>query len=252
MTRVGLLHDTPRYIGGAERTMQEFADAAPEGVKVIACQPGEVARDLDAYLLGNVVSYTIDDLRAIDWTIPTWKYHNDVGSWVNPQVAEWVSQYAKPICCSPLQAEYMDLDEAVLIPPPIDLQPFYEAASRVNGSRAGAVAVGSWRNYGKGAHRAYAWGAENGGIEIYGEGEFAPPGSQAVAYEDMPDLLARFQTFVHLPSVIEPFGRGVVEAWAAGCQLVTNELVGALYWIREAPDKLETAADDLWKIVLDG
>jgi hypothetical protein len=44
--------------------MQEFADAAPEGVEVIACQPGEVTRDLDAYLLGNVVSYTIDDLRA--------------------------------------------------------------------------------------------------------------------------------------------------------------------------------------------
>ena len=46
----------------------------------------------------------------------------------------------------------------------------------------------------------------------------------------MPDLLARYQTFVYLPSAIEPFCRVAVEAWAAGCDVLVNSLVGARYY----------------------
>jgi glycosyltransferase involved in cell wall biosynthesis len=53
-----------------------------------------------------------------------------------------------------------------------------------------------------------------------------------------------------LPTVIEPFGRLVAEAWAAGCRIVTNDLVGAKYWIQNDPDAIETAAEDFWKLVL--
>jgi hypothetical protein len=42
----------------------------------------------------------------------------------------------------------------------------------------------------------------------------------------------------------------VAEAWAAGCAIVTNELVGAGYWIQENPEAIETAAEDFWKVVL--
>jgi hypothetical protein len=38
----------------------------------------------------------------------------------------------------------------------------------------------------------------------------------------MPALLAQYETFVFLPTVIEPFGRLVAEAWAAGCELVVE------------------------------
>jgi glycosyltransferase involved in cell wall biosynthesis len=67
----------------------------------------------------------------------------------------------------------------------------------------------------------------------------------------MPALLARYETFVHLPVVIEPFGRLIAEAWAAGCAVVTNNLVGAKWWITENPDGLYTAGEDFWKVVLD-
>jgi len=63
--------------------------------------------------------------------------------------------------------------------------------------------------------------------------------------------MARYQTFVFLPTVIEPFGRTVAEAWAAGCEIVTNGLVGARYWLEENPDALDTAAEDFWGVVLD-
>ena len=41
--------------------------------------------------------------------------------------------------------------------------------------------------------------------------------------------------------VLEPFGRVVAEAWAAGLEIVTNDLVGAKYWITEKPEAIETA-----------
>lgn len=145
----------------------------------------------------------------------------------------------------------MGITDAVCIPPPVDLGRFERAAEGVNGNRAGSVCVASWRNAGKGQKKALEWAQSNGGLDFYGGGSLAPPGSQNVSYDDMPDLLARYKTFVFLPTVIEPFGRIVAEAWAAGCEVVTNWLVGARYWIEEDPAAIETAADDFWKVVLD-
>ena len=65
----------------------------------------------------------------------------------------------------------------------------------------------------------------------------------------MPDLLARYETFVYLPAQLEPFCRMVAEADAAGCAVVTNRLVGALHWLEHDRGALETAAHDFWKLV---
>jgi glycosyltransferase involved in cell wall biosynthesis len=140
--------------------------------------------------------------------------------------------------------------EAQCIPPAVDLGRFAEAAEHVNGSRAGAVSVGSWRNHGKAPHKAAEWGARNGGVEFYGAGPMSPPGCAEVPYDQMPALLASYETFVFLPTVLEPFGRLVAEAWAAGCRIVTNELVGAGYWLRENPEAIETSASDFWQIAV--
>ena len=77
------------------------------------------------------------------------------------------------------------------------------------------------------------------------------PRAREVDYDDLPMLLAQYRMFVSLPTVIEPFGRTIAEAWAAGCELVTNRLVGAVHWIENDPDAIRTAAADFWKIVLD-
>jgi glycosyltransferase involved in cell wall biosynthesis len=87
-------------------------------------------------------------------------------------------------------------------------------------------------------------------VDFFGAGVFAPQGSREVSYDAMPALLAQYETFVHLPVVIEPFGRLVAEAWAAGCGIVTNNLVGAKWWITENPDALYTAGEDFWRTVL--
>jgi glycosyltransferase involved in cell wall biosynthesis len=247
MTRVGWLADDASQIGGAELTQAEFRDAAPEGVEIIDCPPGGVDQDCDAYVVQNCVKYDTADLAVIN-DRPAVKYWHDVGPWLQPGVRELLDQHATPICCSPIQAEYMGL-EAALVPPPVDLGRFEDAAKVMNGNRAGAVSIGSWRNYGKAPHRAAEWAGKDG-IDFFGDGVLAPSGSAPVRYEDMPALMAKYQTFVFLPTVIEPFGRLVAEAWAAGCELVTNRLVGALHWIENDPDAIDTAASDFWQIAL--
>jgi hypothetical protein len=249
MTRVGWLADEAGYVGGAELTTAEHRAAVPAGVEIIDCPPGAVVKRLDAYVIENCVLYTTSDLERTAGS-PVTKYWHDVGPHIQPSVRECLERDAHHICCSPVQAEYMGLDDATLIPPPVNLARFEQAAANMNGGRSGAVSVGQWRNYGKAPHRAAEWGAQHGGVDFFGAGVFAPQGSREVAYDDMPGLLAQYRTFVHLPIVIEPFGRLVAEAWAAGCECVVNNLVGAKYWITENPDGLYTAGDDFWKVVL--
>src|SRR5262245_16013014 len=246
--RVGWLMDRGEYVGGAELTQGEFAQAAPEGVELVPCPAGAIDRKCDRYVIQNCVQYEAEDLATIP-AVPVFKYWHDVGPHLRPGARGWLNQHATYICCSPLQAEWMDIESPHLIPPPLDLKRFYDAAAESKG-RAGAVSIGSWRNYGKAPHKALEWAQGNGGIDFYGSGPFAPPNSVEVPYHMMPQLLAGYQTFVFLPIVIEPFGRLVAEAWASGCELVVNGLVGARYWIEERPEALETAAEDFWRVVL--
>ena len=136
-----------------------------------------------------------------------------------------------------------------LVPPAVDLDRFIAA----DGHRAEdtAVAVGPWMNPGKAPWRAAEWARQNEAALTYvGGGPYAPKDSRQIPYAEMPELLARFEYMVHLPYVPEPFGRGVIEAWAAGCEIVTNQHVGAAWWINEQPDELETAGEDFWAAVL--
>ena len=241
--RVGWLVDHASHTGGAELTQAEFRAAAPDTVEIIDCRPGEI-HGCDLYVVQNCVQYTADDIKACRGAIV--KYWHDVGPHLQPGVMDALAP-ATHICCSPIQADYMGLTDAVFIPPPVDLSRFDAAAAQVNGDRKGSVSVGSWRNFGKAPHKAAEWAKANGEtIDFYGDGVFRPHGSEGVPYDRMPGLLARYERFVFLPMVLEPFGRLVVEAWASGCECIVNGLVGARYWIEKNPEGLETAAHDFW------
>lgn len=252
--RVGWLTDPGNMdgtVGGAELTQQEFRDAAPDGVEVVDCPPGKL-QDCDRYVLHNTVSYSLEDIWVIDKR-PMFKYAHDMMPHVRSEVQELIVKNATLACCSPLQAQRLGWAEASPIPPPVPLERFRAAGRAANG-RVGAVALGPWMNWDKGPQLATEWAVmvNENKLDFYGGGPLAPMSSQQVEYDAMPAILAKYQTFVHLPRAIEPFGRTVVEAWAAGCQIVTNRLVGARYWIEEAPERLETAAEDFWRLVLDG
>lgn len=246
--RVGWLVDKPTQPGGAELTEAEFRAAAPDGVQIVSCPADRpVDRECDRYVIHNCMSYELLNLASIPPNVPVFKYWHDVGPWLSDEVQEWIDRNAIEICCSPIQAEHMELPNAVCIPPPVNLDRFTQAARRVNGNRSGVVSVASWRNHGKAPHKVAEWAGNN--VDFFGDGPFAPPGTPTIPYDAMPDLLASYETFVFLPTVLEPFGRTVAEAWAAECDVVTNGLVGAAYWIENDPAAISTAGADFWKLV---
>jgi glycosyltransferase involved in cell wall biosynthesis len=247
--RIGWLVDYTDAPGGAELTQGEFRDAAPDNVTIVDCPPGDVDEFCDRYVIQNCVRYTLADLARTEGR-PVVKYWHDVGPWIKDDVRAWLDANTRAVCCSPIQAEHMGLEKATCIPPHVDLTRFEEAASRMNGDRSGAVCIGSWRNHGKAPHKAAEWAASNGSIDFFGGGAWAPHGSKEVPYDHMPTLLASYETFVFLPTVLEPFGRLVAEAWAAGCTVVTNNLVGAKWWIENDPGALDRSAENFWSVVL--
>lgn len=250
--KVAWLHDQGNADGsrgGAELTMDEFAAAAPGGVEFTDLKAAE------AVVIGNCVTVDPGIIPALIERRVI-RYHNDLAQHESPVLRSWLDENAEHIFTSPLHREHYGLDGAV-VPPALDLDRFRpNRQTRRNTERQGVCSVASWMNPGKGGHLVAEWAARNQTeVECFGIGPFAPSGPGirnhgAVTQGELPQVLHGFDQFVFLPTAVEPFGRCVVEAWAAGCEIVTNELVGARYWLEEKPEALETAAEDLWAVVL--
>lgn len=221
--KVGWLHRDPGYLGGAELTMAEFAKAAPADVELIHNEPDA---DCDEWVIGNWRGERPDGIR----------YVHDMGGGFTERDCL--------IFCSPLQRDHYMADGYV-IPPAVDLTPF-EAVANGN-HRAGAVCIGRMA-YGKGLQRLAEYEEP---VDVYSSVPVTSEGNaryQGPAV-DVAETLARYQRFVFAPDALEPFGRAVVEAWAAGLELHVNRNVGALHFIRNDQDALRTAARDFWEVV---
>lgn len=247
--RVGWLHDNPGYIGGAEMTQAEFRAAAPDNVEVIDCPPGNVTPDLPTYVVHNHYGYSAEDLDNLSGKVV--RYYNDLRPLrVEPDVA---------IFCSPGQQERMNVDasEQRCVPPAANYSAFKpNRQQRRNQERKGAVSIAQWRNPGKGGQYVAEWArAGDEDIDVFGPGPFKPEGL-GIRYHGELDQAAVAQTlweyerFVFLPFEFEPFCRSVAEAHFAGCDVVTNRLVGAAHYLENDPLALETAARDFWRVVL--
>jgi glycosyltransferase involved in cell wall biosynthesis len=256
--RIGWLVDRPVYIGGAELTQAEFRLAAPEGVELVDCPPGEVVA-CDRYVVNNVVSYSMEDMGPLS-SHPVVKYQHDQWPEGQDDVRRFLLERARLIFCSPIHKErfrWPHRDDGVCIPPALNLDRFKVPSRQVNRQRKGAVAVAQWRNGSKGQQNIDEWSRRNNVLlDVYGPGQFVPYGPNIdykgeLQHADISRILWQYETFVHLPAVLEPFGRAVAEAHAAGCKLIVNNLVGARYWIEQEPHKLASAAEDFWRVVLD-
>lgn len=232
--RVGFLHDRVPYVGGAERTMSEFAALAPDGVQIVWCDPGAVPADLDRYVAGNIRSFDVDEIPS-----GTIRYHHDL-------TPHPVDPLCRNVFCSSAQREHMYglLDNSPCIPPQINLRRFRETG---HGER-GNVCIGRMA-YGKGVERLMEYPEP---IDVYSSVPLATAGNLTYKGEaqDVAAVLSRYRTFVFLPTAFEPFGRAVIEAWAAGLELVLNRNIGARRWIEDDPAALDNGAEDFWQLVL--
>lgn len=70
----------------------------------------------------------------------------------------------------------------------------------------------------------------------------------SVPYEEMPALLNQYQAVVIAPVMLHAFARLATEAMACGCEVITNNRVGAMSWADPLTASRE-ANDRFWKIL---
>lgn len=244
-----------RYTGGAEMSAFAARETAPDGVEIVTCHAGDVTGSVDAYVVHNCTSYDRSIIPLLKKK-PVIKRVYDVWPHGDPDLRLWLlANSAAVLLSGPLQQEAMAWQvtaPVTFVPSGVDVKRFRNAAPK---KRKGVVMVARlWP--GKGIDRVRQWAQENEVVvDVYG---FGPEEKQVhgalnyrgpVEYAELPQLLAGYETFVFLPSQVEPFSRTTAEAWAAGCKLVVNGNVGALWWIENQPEALENAAQGFWEAV---
>jgi len=264
--RIGWLEDKIGIVGGAELSSATLRHNAPDWAEVVLCPPNKrpPTDEISLFLLQNVVTYGsrwVPELARRP-VIRQFRDPNYAGSAL---LRRWLLDNAELLLfSSPMQMdafEYPSELPARMVPPPVNVQRF-KAAALPPGQREGNVFVGRCDVF-KGAHVAVDWAIrENQPLDLYGMkgmngGSFLDFGDLPdtirfhgqVPYEQMPDILGRAKRLVFFPSWPEAFGRAVVEAWAAGCELVVNGRIGSLWWIQEHPEALEQGVKMFWDAV---
>lgn len=241
--------------GGAELTMEEFA----------ACCPPKVAftdlPEADVVVIGNCVQFGPEIIPSLLGRRVI-RYHHDLARHEDPALREWIDENAEHVFTSPIHRERYGVQwdhgerEAHLIPPALDLAAFrLNREQRRSLKREGIVTLAAWQNPGKGGNLVAETLAQQGlTADCFGTGQFRPTGEHIQHFGEvdrdvLPELLHRYKTFMFLPVAVEPFGRCVVEAWAAGCEVVTNGNVGGMWWVENDPAALDSAGKDFWGLV---
>lgn len=261
--KIGWLHDDIGIRGGAELSSETLKRDAPDWVdSIVDCPPNKrPPDDVALFVVQNCITYHPRWIEELTLK-PVVKCVRDPWYAGSPVLRRWLLDNVDLLVFnSPVQRKAFDYPfnaPYVDVPPPLNLQPFRDAALP-EGEREGNVFVGRADVF-KGTHTAIDWALrENEPLDLYGTkwGEYGPlPDTirfrDEVEYDRMPYILGRARRFVFFPMWPEAFGRAVAEAWAAGCELVTGGRIGALWWIANRPDDLDRGAELFWEAVEGG
>jgi hypothetical protein len=207
-----------KYAGGAERNTDYMVTSAPDGVDVTYIEPeaAESAADAayDRVVVGGTDKLSEASMNFLAALRPiVWVQHAQHRT---PAKADLFRQASRFLTMSRAhmgwEAEWTGRADAYIhspVPPdcvaPADKEPFALFAGR--------------KHPAKGKLNARIW-AQRQGIELV-ELENAP-------HEVVLEHMARAKYFVHLPKERDACPLVVIEATLAGCEIVTNSLVGRL------------------------
>lgn len=243
--------------GGAELSSAELIAAAPDWAVIRPCPPGHIA-PCDAYVVQNCVSYGAEAILPMAGkpVIKCVRDHWPVGD--QTLRAFLLDEAALVLFNSPPAREmfaYTVTAPVAFCPPPLNLKPFFEAARVAEGlERSGVCWVGAMHRH-KGLDAAVFWAEQNErAVDFYGDGPDRPRASRLaryigpIPYGKLPGILACYSHLLFLPDLFETFGRIVAEAAAAGCRLIVNQNIGALWWYRYQPEMIGDGARRFWQL----
>lgn len=256
--KIGWLADNPPYKGGAELCAAELLANAPSYVEIVPMAANAVHNNVDAFVIHNCTEYGSFIIPILE-TKPVIKYVHDVWPHGDPILKKWLGmKSALMVLSSPLHRQSLNMDiscPTAYVPNAINLNRYYQADA--NGTHVLDTCWVGRFHPDKGLENAAAWAKRNNRvIDWYGNGmplpeHFGGNYCGKLMPEQVADTMAKYRTFVFLPDEVEPFSRVVVEAWAAGCEVVTNGNVGAVWWIETRPNDLARGAEMFWACVRD-
>jgi len=261
VVKIGWLQSNIGIQGGAELSCGALVEHAPDWAEVVYCPANKrPPKDIEAFVIQNSTTYGSRWIEEL-CTRPVIRQVRDPWYAGDAILRRWIlSNAAAVVFSSPVQVEAFgyEHDRPVhILAPPVNLAPFREAALPAE-ERSGAVFVGRVDVY-KGAPAAVDWALRTGerllmiGDVMMGFGALPPYIQIAgrVPYKRMPEVLGHSEKLVFFPEWPEAFGRAVVEAWAAGCELLLRGKIGAQWWIENAPERLgfESAIAEFWDVV---
>ena len=173
---------------------------------------------------------------------PALRYWHDLarpGTPADTPLLRWALEHATNVFTSPLHRDRF--------PHPVDgdasssrRRSPLRASPRAPRASARAARAGSApaSTRGKGLLQACEWAEANEPVDFWGHVDAARDRRACASRArsrptTSPTILRLYERFVFLPTHTEPFGRAVVEAWAAGCELIVNRNVGALHWLEQ-------------------
>ena len=263
MVKIGWLQSNVGIVGGAEMSAGALVRNAPEWAEIVYCPPNKrPPEDIDVFCLQNQVTYGARWIEELALK-PVIKHVRDPWYAGSSVLRRWLLDNADLlIFSSPVQVRLFDYPFSqphIIIPPPVNLTPFREAALPA-GEREGTIFAGRADVF-KGAHEAVDWALRNREkLDVYGDNRYMSFGKLPgfitihgeIPYHQMPHVMGRAKRYFCFPMWPEAFGRTVAEAWAAGCELLVDEdRIGACWWIKNKPGALEfdAAVGTFWEAV---
>jgi glycosyltransferase involved in cell wall biosynthesis len=249
--------------GGAELSSDRLVRTAPDWAEIVYCPPDRRPPSVEAFVVQNCITYDARWLEPLA-SVPVIKSVRDPWNLGDVKVRRYILDNAALLDFnSQLQIDLFRLPFSAphrLIPPPLDLKRFEDAAKAVGKTRVGNVYVGRV-DTAKGGYLLLDWALRTGEpLDVFGSvgqidaqlmGEL-PPNVRMhgpIPYDQVPTVLARARRFVFFPLGHESFGRTVAEAWAAGCELLVRGQIGAFEWLEKRPEMVGRGAEMFWAAV---
>lgn len=267
MVTIGWLEDNIGYTGGAEMSGAALRNNAPSWARIVHCPSNKrpQTEQIDCFVIQNCVTYSARWVEELALK-PVIKQIRDPWYAGSALLRRWLLQNSALLLFSSQPQvdafQYASDLPYRIIPPPLDLAPFREAALPQQ-DRRGSIFIGRVDIF-KGAPAAIDWairndepltlvGARNlggGGLNFGKLPDFIRFTGQ-VPHRQIPYLLGSAKHFVFFPTWPEAFGRVVAEAWAAGCRLVLEGRIGAEWWLKYRKDEIENGVNMFWDAIAD-